>query len=284
MEFPALIRKYREDAGFDSARAFYNGLGGRGFFGCTYKQFLNVESGRSVAQPPLVEKLAAGLRVAVDERRGREFAMSYLAAILGRRELVALIASALSGALPAPAGGGSPMRRAMTRSFSERSEPLTREQSDLLISDLPTYWSFTILANDRGSLETSALAAATGLPPAKIKASLARLQKARLVDRGTDGRWSFPKAGRVFLHPRDEVFVPKVVPALKRLWEEMASKRGAVLLNQHLFTRASEAELRAYFPYMAQSVQGADIYSTMDKGPDTAFFLVETLVRRILPF
>lgn len=284
MEFPALLRKYREDAGFESARAFFNRLGGRAFFGCTYKQYMNVESGRSVAQPPLVSKLTSGLRVAADERRAREFALGYLRSALGRQELVDFIAAALAGQGGASGAGGTPMRRALARSFAERSESLSRGQSDLLISDFTTYWCFAILNNDRAGWKPEALSRAVGRPLAQVRRALGRLLQARLVAQGAGGRFLCPKVGRVFMHPRDEVFTPRVVPALRGFWEEMAAKRGALLLHQHLLTRAPEAELRSYFPYLAQTVQGADIYSSMDPAPDSGFILIETQVRRLLPF
>lgn len=282
-EFASLLRKYRESAGYTSARGFYKGLGGRPFFGCTYKQYLNVESGHSSPQPYLVERVATGLRVAVDESRAREYVLAYLNTLIGKPELVGLIVGAISGKGHGP-GPTSPLRQAIKRSYTDRSEPLSRAQSELICKSKVNYWAFTIVANDEGSWSPEALAKHLGFREPEVKHALTDLVKIGLLSKGKEGLYACPKAGRVFLHPRDELYVPKVIAALRNHWESMASLRGGTLLHQHLFTRASESALRNYFPYLAQGVQGADIYSTHEKTPDSSFFLVETMVRRILPF
>ena len=280
-EFCALLPGLREAAGFRSARAFFSANGGRAFFGCTYKQYLNVEGGRSIPQPLLVERLASALRVAVDEAQARRFALAYLRAALGREGLVDFIVGAVSGK---PSGPANPLRQALRRSYSERAEPLSAEQSELIRDSRESYWCFTLLANDKARRAASELAATLGCAEPAVSRALEKLAKAKLVAQGKDGRWHCPKVGRVFLHPRDELYTPKVIASLRRRWDEMAETQGAPLLHQHLFTRASESALRAYFPYLAQTVHGADVYSTSEKGPDTAFFLVEAVVRRIMPF
>lgn len=282
-DFSRLLRKYRESAGYTSARAFYKGLGGRSFFGCTYKQYLNVESGHSSPQPYLVERVATGLRVAVDESRAKEYVLAYLNTLIDKPELVGLIVGAISGKGHGP-GPSTPLRQAIKRSFSDRSEPLSRSQSELICKSKANYWTFTILANDDGAWTPEELAKHLGFKEGEVKSSLNDLVKSGLLAKEKEGRFTCPKAGRVFLHPRDELYVPKVIAALRNHWEGMATLRGETLLHQHLFTRASESALRNYFPYLAQGVQGADIYSSHEKSPDSSFFLVESLVRRILPF
>ncbi len=279
-DFSGLIRRFREEAGYATARSFYEALGGRLYFECTYRQFHNVESGHSVPQPRLVERLASAFRIAVDEGRAKEFARAYLAALLGRKGLVELLIGALSGKHEEQ----SPLRRAIKRSWDERTTPLTRAQSDFLCASPENYWSFTILANDRAHWRADDLAGAFSLEPAKVRKALERHQSEGLVAKDKEGRYYCPKAGRVFMHPRDDLFVPKVIPALKSIWEKMSEKKGETLLRQHIFTRASENALRAYFPYLAQGVQGADIYTTHERGHDTSFVMVETVVRRVLPF
>lgn len=283
-EFSPVLRKFREQAGYDSARSFFQALGGRGFFGCTYKQYLNVEGGRSVPQPRLVERLAAGLRIAVDEGRSRDFVLAYLRSLMGREQLYNFVVGALSGKNSVPGGAKSPLRQALRRSFSERTFPLTQAQSTLLCKSGENYWCFTVLSDDRGHWSVHELSRLLGYPEPKVKSALGRLVEAEVAAKDREGKYFCPLAGRVFLHPRDELHAPSVAKALKAHWDLMAQKRGSHILYQHLFTRASESELRNYFPYLAQSVQGADIYSTDEKGPDTSLFLIEATVRKVLPF
>jgi hypothetical protein len=64
----------------------------------------------------------------------------------------------------------------------------------------------------------------------------------------------------------------------------MSRRHGRDLFNHYLVLRGSESELRSYFPNLAQAVDGAAVYDTTEKGPDTAFLLVEAVVRRMMPF
>lgn len=280
-EFAKLLTRLRTQAGYVSARSFYKDHGGTRFFGCTYKQYLNVESGRSVPQPKLVEKIASGLRVATDEVHSQEFALAYLRAMLKNKSLVEFIVSALSRG---SGTGVPPLRQALRKSFGERTVPLTRTQSELLMKSPKHYWCFTLLANDRGHWAVSDLSRLLGQKDGEALRRLKDLVKLGMLAKDKKGLFYCPKAGRVFMHPRDDLYVPKVIPTLKGHWKSMSDKFGEVLLQQHLFTRASEGALRGYFPYITQNVQGADVYSTQDKGPDTSFFLIEAIVRRVLPF
>ena len=64
----------------------------------------------------------------------------------------------------------------------------------------------------------------------------------------------------------------------------MSERRGAKLLNQAVLLRASETEFREFLPYLAQSVYGAHLYAKKERGPDTALFVIEASVRKLLPF
>lgn len=120
-EFAAAARRCREEAGHPTARRFYQDLGGRPFFGCSCKAYLNLENGAGVPQPRLVERLVAGLRLAIGSRRVREFALAYLRLVFGEPELFDLAVAALR---PKPARA----RRAV------RPPPLSTEQGAALAS------------------------------------------------------------------------------------------------------------------------------------------------------
>jgi hypothetical protein len=63
----------------------------------------------------------------------------------------------------------------------------------------------------------------------------------------------------------------------------MAERRGKLELYEPMILRASTGALKSYFPYLTQSVLGADIYASAQRGPDTALYLIETLVHRLFP-
>ena len=277
--FAALVRKLREGAGFTNARSFYQSHGGRPFFGCTYKAYLNVEKGVSVPQPRLVEKLATALRVALHEARAREFALAYLRILIGFDEFMEFAVQTLADKGPK---GGPPGAASLERSYEERAVTLTPAQSRLLTGDADSYWCFTILANDRARRGPAELAALLGFGEDRARSALKGLARAKLATEAEDGRWHCAQAGKVFVHPKDDSRAPVVLDALQRHWDAMAD--GGVLLEHPILLRASESDLRNYLPYLAQGVQSADLYSTREKGRDTAFFSIEAKVLKILPF
>lgn len=102
--FAAVIRRCRKEAGYRTARAFYVAQGGKGFFGCSYKAYANLEAGVSVPQPRLLERVAAALRLGVRREPARKFSRAYLRLILGSAEFLELAAEAV---LPSPDEGRS---------------------------------------------------------------------------------------------------------------------------------------------------------------------------------
>ncbi len=86
-EFAVVVRRCREQAGYESARSFYRALGGRGFFGVSYRAYASLEQGSASPRSELVERLAAAFRFAHHPQVGREFSLAYLRILLGSAEL-----------------------------------------------------------------------------------------------------------------------------------------------------------------------------------------------------
>ena len=116
--FGTLLTRLREEAGYRTPRAFFEAQGGRGGLGCALKAYVDAERGRAVPQPALAGRLAAGLRVGLDEEVGAEYARTYLRALFGGDDFLEFAAWALrrdapprrrGKALPAPAGSGEPV-------------------------------------------------------------------------------------------------------------------------------------------------------------------------------
>lgn len=284
-DFCSVLRRLRTSLGHGSARAFFRAQGGAAFFGCTYKAYLNVEGGRSLPQPHLALKIAAGLNLLDETRRhdAVEFVTAYLRSLLGREELVALLVRMLSGKAPSQVET-SMFRKASERSMSEQTIPLTRKQAELQLRSAEHYWAFTLLQDDRRHWEPAEIASILGLRRGKLVAALRELEGGELLAEDKDGRFYCPHAGKVFIYPRDRFYASRFIPAMKGHWNDMVRKRGAAVFNSCLLVRAGEADLKSYFPTLAQSVYGAHIYAVKEKGPDTAFFTIEAVVRKLLPF
>lgn len=281
-QFAETLRRLRTEMGHTSARSFYKSQGGQKFFGCTYRQYLNVENGESAPSPRLVERIVLALNVPSEEERAWEFFISYIDALLGREKLLKML---LQG-LDRKAGQRAPevpLQKAMVRHFESRSIPLTMRQADALYESYENYWVWMLLSSDRGRWSAAKLAASTGLKQPQVTKSLKALVKAGLIRKEKSGDFHCPNAGKVFNLPRGDVFKPKLAK-LRGYWERMQEAKGERIMCHHMLTRASEHELRTYCPQLIKAVQASDICSVDRKGDDTALFAIETTVRKLLPF
>lgn len=281
LPFPALLVKLREAAGHGSARSFFQSSGGRAFFGCTYKQYSNVEAGRSQPNALLVERAASALRLSHDPEQSRAYARAYLQSVVGREELVDFLAASLN---PAARSSGAPLRQALKRHGDERTVPLSEEQSRAIRASAESLWCYAMLSNDRGRHEASTLARLIGASLPTVNKALAELVKTGIIARDPKSLYYCPKAGWFFQHPREELYRSPKALAQRERWLKMSRERGEVLGHDYILVRASEAGIRSYLPYLAQTVSGADVYSTTEKGPDTSLILIEATTRRVCPF
>jgi hypothetical protein len=281
-QFDQVLRKLRAGAGYSSSRAFYNDLGGRAFFGCTYRQFLNVESGQSLPGAKLLEKIAAGLGLGRRRENAREFVLAYLNSLTGSKDVVHMISVALAEA-PADMGKGqSPLVKSMARTSEKNQRNYTKAESQLVMAAPENYWAFQVLAHDKGHWTAAKIAETTGIPLKDIQNGLQRLSKTKLISKDKTGKYFCPEAGKVFLHPSDGIYGGGAAK-IGEYREAMIDKRGERLLKLSFSSRASEAELRQYFPFLIDGVMGAEVCSNEEGGEDSILFEISTKISKIFP-
>ncbi len=256
--------------------------GGRTFFGCTYKQYLNVENGQSAPGPETLEKIATALHVWFNDSQAREFFIAYLRTVLRSRELLEMALRALA----VPPGGPTPLRQAIQKDFQNRRFRVTQAQAAAMYSSYAHYWISNVFCNDNGEWSAEELARLLGLEPPAVRKALSDFVKnGFLSTAGNSGRYRCRAAGKVFVMPRKDPHVvdPQALRGREML-EKMASRTGVEEMFHGQFLRASSAALKQYYPFLAQAVVGCDVYSSPNKGADTAMFVVEARVRRLFPF
>jgi hypothetical protein len=282
MSFAEALREMRRDAGFATPRAFYNSRGGRRFFGCTYRQYSNVEAGRTLASPRLFEKVASALGLASDPARARRLCSAYLRAWLGDEALCSFMLRSLGAPRLAPPAG--PMARAVAQSHKARLKSLTPEQTALITGSLEGHWAFAVLTHDDGRWTPAQLARVTRLSAAKLRRALERFAATGLFRRDSEGRYWCPEPEREFQLARTGLGPPNL-GGLRRHFQRLAARHGGARLVKNLCLRASEAELEAYLPQLLEpGYKGIGLLSAASAGPDTAFFQVETVVRKLMAF
>lgn len=284
-QFSDLLQKFRREAGHESGRAFYKASGGKAALKCTYQQYLNVESGRSVPKPAVFYAAAVMLRLWKDADRSAAYCRAYLEACLGGGEPYSYLVRSLAPSRQ-PSSQTSPLRKAMQRDLQARLAPLTQEQSALIKRDPLIYWTYHVLAGDSGSWDAAAIAKAFGFPAGKVQAALETLTAAGLARKDKKGWWS-PYRDRHVMHsvpaaPKAPHEVASAMEKVGKLWD--AAGQAEPLFKHYIFLRASEAQLREYYPYLAMTMDGMEVYDTLERGADTSFVAVETSVRRLKRF
>ncbi|MEK7858145.1 MAG: hypothetical protein AAB320_03305 [Elusimicrobiota bacterium] len=280
--FGSFLRGLREQAGSPSARDFYRANGGRAFFGCTYEQYVNVETGRSAPGPALAERAAVALRVWQVESRAKGYFTAYLRQVLRREELVKMIAAALSGPGPSLGSEASPLRQAFRRNLDERRRRLTEAEAQTIRSSEAAFWCFNVICCEDGPWAERELAKTIGLPVPVTRRALQKLSAAGVIARDKEGRFRPAAKGRIFAYPRRRPHLPDDFEKILGHYDRREKNGGETEMYESMLLRASGPALRRFFSYLAQSVQGAAVYAS-DEGEDKSLFLVEGRVRRLLP-
>lgn len=282
--FSGILRGLRLDAGHKTPRRFYLAQGGRAFFGCTYRNYANVEYGRSLPSPALMEKIASALRLDSDDARARPILTAYLRATLEGTALFDHILRALGRGPHSAADRWSPMRRALEENVRARAFSLTRDQTDVVAGSVEGHWAFGVLIHDGGWWTPKGLAQATGLRAGRLRRVLEQLTELGLFERDGDGSYHCRHHGKDF-HLAKGGLSQARLDALRRHFVESGEKHGGTKVSRFLCLRASQRELEAYLPQIFEaSFKELGLLSTDEKSEDTAFFQVETVYRKILPF
>lgn len=282
-DFSRLLVRLREEGGYPSARVFYRSWGGRGFFGCTYEQYVNVERGRSAAQPALVEKLAAALRVWVYADKAREFFTTYLRATLASESLLELLLKSVAPPGPQLGSDSSVLRQAVSHDLEGRRFPLSQAHLRAVMKNPLHFWCYQVFCLDHGAWTPEALGKLLGAGTRQVCGALEALRGAGLAVKTKEGRYEAAAKRKVFTFPRRTPYLPDQVERLCRFYDERSKSSGQLEMYQSLALRASPSVLRQYFGYLAQAVQAAGVYAKGAPEDDTGLFVVEGRVRRVLP-
>lgn len=271
--FAATLQRLREAAGHSSSRSFFLEQGGARFFGCTYKQYRNVEAGRSAPSPRLADRIATALRLSHSPPAAKRFMHAYLRTVLQSEQLVAMALGSTTH------GSASALDAAMTKAY-ERPRHLSRVQTDFIYAKPENYWAMFIMASDSGTWSPADLARVSNIPAARFNKALEGLRRHKLAVLERDGRWRSPLFEvPIMLAPASPGRPRFAQIAEKHLAPNMGD--GEPLIRQLVLVRASAADLAHYKPVLVKALQGVAIFSTTEAGPDTGLFVVDARVRRV---
>lgn len=281
--FSEVVSALREEAGFASARSFFNHYGGAAFFGCTYRHYFNVETGKIRPNPGLLGRIMVALRLSPSHKAAREFVLAYLGSILEDEELLSLFTEVLS-AKPQRSAPRPPLASAMSRMHDDRSQfRLSREQSDDICANACNYLVFSAVTNDAGTWTPKRLAGALNLKVSAVEKMLGRLVEFGILEKRSGG-FACKDPNANFTHPRQSIGLG-TRSKQSELFRGLGAKPDAQVARTHFVTRAPESDMRRYFfDYVEKAVFGSDVCSTKHAAGDSGIYAVEAALHRLAEF
>ncbi len=280
--FSEALLALRRDAGFPSAYRFYHRNGGRRHFGFTYVHYLRLEKGAKAPRAEAFGAILKALRLAPAADGARRLFRSYLLDVLGSPEAYELIVGSVSADVPSVSptlaeGGFDRLKR-------EHLMHMSPEQFTAVSRDANAYWTSELLLNDDGTWTPKDVAGRLGCSASDGAAALELLTKAKLLRATSPGRYKTRQPGKFWTFPGRSKGMEPLLERVRGFWDAMAKRQGGPFGERLELVRASSSVMRQYMNALHRAVDEANLASTHTQGEDTALFLIEGRVRRLLPF
>ncbi len=280
--FSDALLRLRREAGFPSAYRFYHRNGGRRHFGFTYVHYLRLEKGAKAPRAEAFGAILKALRLAPAQEGARLLFRSYLMDTLGGRENYELIVGGVREDAPTISptlaeGGFERLKR-------EHLMHMSPEQFTAVAKDEVSYWTSELLLNDRESWDAEAVSKRLDCPPSAAAAALESLAEVKLLRATSPGRWRTRQPGKFWTFPGRSKGMEPLLERVRGYWDAMARRKGGPFGERLELVRASSSVMRQYMTALHRAVDEANLAATHAKGEDTALFLIEGRVRRLLPF
>ncbi|MBI5246372.1 MAG: hypothetical protein HY923_04275 [Elusimicrobia bacterium] len=280
--FSEALLALRREAGFPSAYRFYHRNGGRRHFGFTYVHYLRLEKGAKAPRAEAFGAILKALRLAPAQDGARKMFQAYLLDVLGSPEAYELVVGGLSATAPQVSptlaqGGFDRLKR-------EHLMHMNVEQFTAVSHDETSYWTSELLLNDGDSWDAAMIVERLGCPAKDAAAALERLAKAKLLRATSPGRYRTRQPGKFWTFPGRTKGMEPLLDRVRGYWDAMAKRRGGPFGERLELVRASSSVMRQYMNALHHAVDEANLAATHSKGEDTALFLIEGRVRRLLPF
>ncbi|OGS05614.1 MAG: hypothetical protein A3G41_06410 [Elusimicrobia bacterium RIFCSPLOWO2_12_FULL_59_9] len=277
--FGGVLARIRRERGFPSAHAFYRSRDGRRSLGLSFRNYLNLEQGKSLPKAGRLEAILAALGLPENAPQARELARAYFNA-LGMDALLRLAEAPQPAApdLPAWKLGELAAHLAVRR----RTVQLSVEQWKLLARDFEANTCHIVLGNTAGWLSSGELAKTAGLSPGSVRRALKALDAAGLAEL-SGGRARSPLAHQYWEAPP---FLPRLVginASLRRHVERWIEAGKPAVVIPPVTARLTQTNVEGYARHLSEAVNLAAVYGDEEPTGDSAVYLVRGQVFKIFP-
>lgn len=276
--FADALSRIRQRQGFPTAHSFYKLRAGRRSLRMTFRNYLNLEQGKSLPKPERFEALAAALGLEEHSAAARELAEAYLSA-LGLVRLTVFLGKKED--IFSTHEDAHLMELAARQALQSRLAHLSTAQWGILARDYEAYVCDDLLQNTSGGLELASLARQAGLSPAAAKRAVSALVAAGLAEvAGRRVRSSFE--GRIV---EDLPTLPATMRTKAGMLKNQArqAQEGKLVGNSVFKVRLGGAGLQQVQRRVDQLSTVAGLYEESAGGADSGVYMVRTQVFRLFP-
>lgn len=279
--FGVVLARLRSDAGFPTAYAFYHRNGGRRAFPFSYAYYTQIERGSSVPRASWLPIILSLLRFPPETEARRALLESYLRDLVGHNESFRDLFAPL---LKSETAAARPSAAAVTRLMGLQAHHVTPAQFKAVLSSAEAYWANTCLSHSQSPLSTEEIARTVGSSSERVRTALAALKAARMVKGAGKDRWRSPFVDRYVVLPRNYPGYVADVVRLKSYYAEMIGKKGGPVDDLGLVFRADPETAFAAAKAFRETIEAASTSFRRDKGDRTALYLLESRIRKLLPY
>jgi hypothetical protein len=275
-EFFELLKKKRQEAGFRTAYRFFYDNGGKGFFGCSYRQYLRIELGNSIPGPERLSRLVSGLRMRNKTASANELALAWLKSFVGDEVYVNVFSF-----LGIPASAKKTLPTANAHSGNKRY--LTPIQMAAALTDKETYLCFLATASDNGVWTAHEIAEELSIPFAAAERALTALHGVKLLKRVGKGRYRSAIANHMIELPPREALSAALMQKHRNYTREIVAS-GREEFGRSGIIRADDVVFRDLFPVLQLSLDAMMSHKATQRTKNSALYYITGRVVRLRDF
>ncbi|MDD2805609.1 MAG: hypothetical protein PHV33_08645 [Elusimicrobiales bacterium] len=280
--FSETLTRLRQEAGFKTPHQFYHANGGNAVLKISYRNYLLMEQGKILPVFSRLEKLCAALRMAPKSAQGGELVLAWLRTMAGDDAFGTLLEPLLSPER-AVGAGYSPVHKALARALSGRKYYVTPEQLRVISANRANYLCSLAFFNDTGEWSAEELAKILKLGRPSVAGAIKALLGLKLLKRATNGRYQCPLATDMVEYPPLRSVRPELVAAVRKQQDSMVSCGTPVSIRRG-FVRADSTVFKNFIPLLELNISAAQTYAVAERTPNTAVYMVEGRVVKVLDF
>ena len=279
--FSRLFTQLRRDAGFPTAYRFYHDSGGKSVLQLSYRNYLLLEQGKTLPALARLNVFMYALHIVHRSAAAEALVSAWLKTMAGEEAYCDLIEPMLAAKRSAPAP--TPMEKAVGMTLRSRKHPISVVQLEAILSSFEAYLCYLAVTADTGAWTAKEIADRLKIMEAAAAKALGEMAKVKMVKETRKGVYKCPLAGCVIEFPHLSIVPPELVKARAAYMEKIYASAAPVWQRGGVLRADSEA-FRDFFPMLGASLSTSACYAVTEKTANSALFLVEGRVKKILDF